>query len=131
MTLLVFLLSHADSVGVKFYLVIEGTVGVYMRLPKEQGLGFPAAAPDRGEISHITEDLTCVKELHGGDSFGELALMNNKPRLASIICHTNCHFATLGKKEFFDTLKQKEEEKLTNEMGFFLNMPFFAGWSFG
>lgn len=63
-------------------------------------------------INNEDEELTCVKELTVGAGFGELGLINNKPRLASIICHTNCHFATLDRKEFNEILLEKEEEKI-------------------
>jgi len=71
-----------------------------------------------------------VKELGLGLSFGELALLNNKPRLASIICHEDSHFMTLDKKTFTLILKQKEEEKLIQEMVFFAKLPFFDGWNY-
>lgn len=35
-----------------------------------------------------------------GESFGELALLENKPRAATIICNDECHFAVLDKKPF-------------------------------
>lgn len=71
-----------------------------------------------------------MKELGLGLSFGELALLNNKPRLASIICHEDSHFMTLDKKTFTLILKQKEEEKLIQEMVFFAKLPFFDGWNY-
>jgi CRP-like cAMP-binding protein len=42
----------------------------------------------------------CVKELDAGVGFGELALINNAPRSASIICHEDSHFATMDKNNF-------------------------------
>lgn len=72
----------------------------------------------------------CVKELEAGAGFGELALISNKPRMATIICHANSHFAILEKKEFNEILKEKEEEKLLKEMGFFATLPFFQKWNF-
>ena len=75
--------------------------------------------------------MTCVKVLNAGEAFGELALLNNKPRLASIISHsTNTILAVLNKKDFTEILKEKEEEKLLKEMGFFVKLPFFNGWNF-
>jgi len=71
-----------------------------------------------------------VKELHAGEAFGELALLNNKPRLASIIAHENLVVAVLEKKDFMLILKEKEEQKLLKEMGFFARLPFFEGWNF-
>jgi CRP-like cAMP-binding protein len=38
-----------------------------------------------------------VSKLKSGDTFGELALLNDKPRAATITCITDCHFAILGK----------------------------------
>ncbi|KAL4465077.1 hypothetical protein ABPG72_009455 [Tetrahymena utriculariae] len=118
---------HIDTTGSKFYLILEGTVGVYIRLPKKRQ---ESDENQQENINQINNDLVCVKELNPGTGFGELALMNNKPRLASIICHSNCHFATLDKREFNEILKEKEEEKLIKEMGFFASLPFFKGWNF-
>ena len=33
-------------------------------------------------------------------SFGELALIDNRPRAASIICESNCDFITLSKDHY-------------------------------
>ncbi|KAL4484751.1 hypothetical protein ABPG74_019928 [Tetrahymena malaccensis] len=118
---------HIDTTGSKFYLILEGTVGVYIRLPKKRQENEENQEENTNQKDN---DLVCVKELNAGTGFGELALMNNKPRLASIICHSNCHFATLDKKEFNEILKEKEEEKLIKEMGFFASLPFFKGWNF-
>jgi CRP-like cAMP-binding protein len=37
--------------------------------------------------------MTKVAELHSGDSFGELALLTNSKRNASIRAKEECHFA--------------------------------------
>ena len=37
-----------------------------------------------------------VSTLSTGDSFGELGLINNEPRTATVNCLTNCYFATLS-----------------------------------
>jgi CRP-like cAMP-binding protein len=42
-----------------------------------------------------------IKTLSQGDSFGELALIENKKCSATITCKENTYFATLD-KEFFD-----------------------------
>jgi CRP-like cAMP-binding protein len=47
-----------------------------------------------------------------GSSFGELALLNNKPRLATIKCIESTHVATLSKENFNKILKEHEEQKL-------------------
>ncbi len=47
-----------------------------------------------------------------GDSFGELALLNEKPRSATIICTENCLFGVIDKNNFKQILSQKEEEKI-------------------
>ncbi|EAS07040.1 cyclic nucleotide-binding domain protein (macronuclear) [Tetrahymena thermophila SB210] len=116
---------HIDTVGDKFYLTLKGKVGIYIRLPKPVKTG----DEEQEENKNNPLQLTCVKELDSGFSFGELALLNNKPRLATIICHQDSHFMTLDKLSFILILKQKEEERLFKEMGFFAKLPFFEGWN--
>lgn len=68
-----------------------------------------------GGLGPIDEEpLQKVKELRAGDSFGELALMKNQKRLASIVCMEDCHFGVIDKKIFNLALKEKEEEKLNS-----------------
>jgi CRP-like cAMP-binding protein len=64
--------------------------------------------------------LVQVKILYPGDSFGELALINNRPRLATIISlDSTTHLISLSKTEFNRILKRIEEHKMLREMGFF------------
>lgn len=101
-------------------MILQGKAGVYIRLPKKAE-----------ELETEDSSLTCVKVLNAGEAFGELALLNNKPRLASIISHdSSTILAVLNKKDFVEILKEKEEAKLLAEMGFFAKMPFFQGWNF-
>lgn len=116
-------LFYKDSIGTKFYLILKGKVGVYIRLPKKVN-------KEEGKSQEDDSSLTCVKELDSGEAFGELALLNNKPRLASIIAHENTFLAVLDKNDFGNILKEKEELKLLKEMGFFAKLPIFNGWNF-
>lgn len=43
------------------------------------------------------EPYECVAILKEGQSFGEMALVSNQPRLASIQCIENCMFGVLEK----------------------------------
>ena len=50
--------------------------------------------------------LTEIRVLEIGNSFGELALIENKPRAATIKCKENCHFAVLDKLFFLHILSK-------------------------
>ncbi len=45
-----------------------------------------------------------VKEMKSGDSFGELALMSNAKRNATIITSTDTHFLLIGKSNYDQVL---------------------------
>ena len=45
-----------------------------------------------------------VAKLKTGSSFGELALINNEPRKATIMCLTDCFFAVLEKEDYVKVL---------------------------
>jgi CRP-like cAMP-binding protein len=51
--------------------------------------------------------MICVKSLEAGEIFGELALINNKPRAATIMTKEDCNFAILDKKGFDRNLKHR------------------------
>ncbi|KAL4438839.1 hypothetical protein ABPG74_016559 [Tetrahymena malaccensis] len=76
-----------------------------------------------------THSMICVKEIEAGNAFGELALLNNKPRLATIVCHENCQFAILEKEDFTKILKDIEEKLLDKEISLLANLHIFQGWN--
>ena len=53
--------------------------------------------------SFNVESLNKIKVLKAGEAFGELSLMENKPRAASVICEQECHLAIL-EKQYFDKI---------------------------
>jgi len=53
-----------------------------------------------------------VSTLTEGASFGELALIMDKPRVASIIATKSCDFATLNREQFNEILKKVHEEQI-------------------
>jgi CRP-like cAMP-binding protein len=47
------------------------------------------------KIKNPNFQLTTIVTLKAGQTFGELALLDNKPRSATIVTKTPCHFAVL------------------------------------
>lgn len=66
--------------------------------------------------------------LEAGKAFGEQSLISNKPRLASIVCEKNCHFAVLNKIDFNQILKDFETEKYKHLFKFICSKYAFKGW---
>jgi hypothetical protein len=75
------------------------------------------------EYQQMTWFLDVVK-LCSGKSFGELALINDAPRAATIQCVTNCFFATLGRKDYQKILRRKEVRKMKLKTDFIYQLPF-------
>lgn len=93
-------LFHLGSIGNTFYIILKGSVEVWVNIPKI----VEETKPD-GTIETRTElVLSNVRVLQAGNSFGELSLMENKPRAATIICGENCHFGVLDKPSFDNIL---------------------------
>ena len=60
--------------------------------------------------------LSLVRVLSVGVEFGELALLNSKPRAATIMANEDSLFAVLDKKGFDRNLKNSENNKLEREI---------------
>lgn len=67
-----------------------------------------------------------VARLQDGCSFGELALLKNDGRAATIQCATQTRFATLHRKDYIWTIGQEEKRKLKEVVTFFRGFRIFA-----
>ncbi|KAH1176441.1 hypothetical protein KIL84_021175 [Mauremys mutica] len=63
----------------------------------------------KGSVNVVTHGKGLVTTLHEGDDFGQLALVNDAPRAATIILREdNCHFLRVDKRDFNRILKDVE-----------------------
>ena len=70
-----------------------------------------------------------VLDYSAGDSFGELALLRNAHRAASIYCKTDCHFAILERDDFSRIVGRAKESRLSEKVDFLCKFPFFSRYS--
>lgn len=103
--------------GTKFFILLSGCAGIYVR---------PTAASS--DLADRSTDLQEVKEVHPGETFGELALITNASRAATVQCKSDCHFAVLEKKDYLRILGKLEQVKLDEIVDFLLSLPLFKGW---
>ena len=97
----------------------RGQLNVLKRADSKLSLRF---LREIGKIDEMKE----VSALKEGNSFGELALISNRPRAATIICKELCIFASLGKQEFSRILS-KEAQKILEEKAIYLQtLPLFS-----
>ncbi|XP_077185402.1 rap guanine nucleotide exchange factor 3 isoform X2 [Paroedura picta] len=67
----------------------------------------------KGSVNVVTHDKGLVSTLHEGDDFGQLALVNDAPRAATILLREdNCHFLRVDKRDFNRILKDVEANTL-------------------
>jgi CRP-like cAMP-binding protein len=83
---------HQGEPGDAFYLVARGSVGVY-------------SGNDSSE--------TPMKILHEGESFGEMALLTNSTRTASIRTETDCEVLRLSRGVFLDVVREQPSVALS------------------
>jgi CRP-like cAMP-binding protein len=102
--------------GLSFYFVVSGTVNVEVNEHEVD-------ARTGKRRSHI------VGELHAGASFGELALLHNTSRKATIVCKTSCQFLRVDKEDFNMVLRKKYQQEIDNRLAHLRKQPKFHGWS--
>lgn len=96
-----FIIKQGDTSADKFYAIEEGQVEVLLKVPQIE------------ETKEEEESIACGK-LVSGQSFGELALLYNTPRAASIRALNDCKLWILTRSSYNDiklhfTLKRREE----------------------
>lgn len=106
---------YADSEGLCMYIILNGKVSVLVRANNDT--------------------MICVKYLESGDFFGELALVNKKPRYArlyraaTIRTVADCDFAVIYKKDYDAIIRKSQEDYISKITEFFRCIPLFKNWT--
>lgn len=102
------------DMGFNFYFIVSG--GVLIEVNHED--------PQTG-VKHNS----IVSELGPGASFGELALLHESKRRATIVCKEDSEFLTIDKPDFDMVLRKNHEMEWGKRMEIIRSHPFFLDWS--
>lgn len=83
--------------GDNFYIIKSGELERHIRHPRPNRNG---ADQQRGDLSPDDETSSLAKTLNPGQSFGELSLMYNAPRAATIRARTDCECWAISAESF-------------------------------
>mmetsp|Transcript_34688 Transcript_34688/g.53175 ORF Transcript_34688/g.53175 Transcript_34688/m.53175 type:complete len:408 (-) Transcript_34688:1254-2477(-) len=64
-----------------------------------------------------------------GDSFGEQALLNSKPRAATVKCASPCFFAVMNRQDYEKSLGKIQKKQMNKMIEFLRGCPHFRHWS--
>lgn len=95
--------------GTDFYVILHGSVNVLIKDP-------------------VTGVDNVVATLYGGDSFGELALLQEgNRRAASIVARDDCEFLTIGREDYNGILRDVSESYFAEQVSFLKELTLFKG----
>lgn len=86
--------------GAHFYIILHGSCAVIAIKTKSSGM----------------QKFSLLSVLRQGDSFGELALISDQPRAASVLCREQCYFAVLERNDYKTILKEVQERQMRGKM---------------
>ena len=102
------------DVGYCFYLIVSGSVLVEIQ--------------DKDTIFGVVRN-NIVGELGPGSTFGDLALLNDDKRRATIVCKEHCEFLIVDKVDFNKILKESCKQEWSQSRAILCNHPLFRDWS--
>jgi Cyclic nucleotide-binding domain len=90
------ILFETGTIGTTFYIILKGSVEIWIPSPKE----VEEINCDGTITKKIQTVFLFLKNLNHGQAFGELALIEKKPRSATIITKDDCDFGVIDKESF-------------------------------
>ena len=101
------------DVGYSFYFIVSGSVLVEIQ--------------DKDPVSGVVRN-NIVGELGAGATFGDLALLNDDKRRATIVCKEDCEFLKVDKMDF-NRMMESCKDTWTRSNAILSQHPLFQDWS--
>ena len=73
----------------------------------------------------LDEGYVDIARLEPGACFGELALVDGRPRMATIKCLTRCHFLILNRADYAKSLREQEKKHRQQKVTIIQKIPIF------
>ena len=139
------------EIGEKFYIILQGKVSILLpvkvkkpskvlKMQNFKRLGTFIEAPNeksfaimrKSTISEFnfddnseTQEMIEAKVLSAGESFGELALLNNSPRSATVKCLEQCYLAVIVQRDYKKILRSDAEKTVKERVEILKHLPIF------
>ena len=86
-------------------------------------LPLPSPLPYRSSFSSKV-----LVKLYKGAAFGELALVNDAPRAASVVAQDTVQMLVLNKHDYITVLQKEQTDKMNRRVVFLQQLTCFSGW---
>ena len=102
---------NQGDVGTAWYIILRGKVSVWVKQEE--------AAQNRINVAN----------LKSGQGFGDLALINDKARGATILTTTNCDLVSVEKSDYLRIIKFIHEKEMKEKVYFLRKVPLLNLWN--
>ena len=114
--------------GITFYIILYGQVSIWSEAPP--GLEKSDTKSDGGDDESSEEEdenagRKLLATLGQGDAFGELALLKNQPRAATVQTDEPTWFVVIDKEDYDETIKSTHQKNIQTKVDFLCRMPLF------
>ena len=114
---------HCGDVGDSYCVILKGCVEILV-----PGFKLSREVLEESRAAR-EEDLVQVATLDAGATFGELSLLNNETRAATIKTKTSVALAILYKDDYARILSAQNDGQLKEKVKFLRSFPLFGDWS--
>ncbi|KAJ7381256.1 hypothetical protein OS493_001373 [Desmophyllum pertusum] len=101
-------------IGISFYFIVSGSV-IVERMEEDKHTG--------------EQHKQVVGEMSEGDAFGELALLHNIRRTATIICKEDSEFLRVDKPDFDEVLRNSHQIEWERKLALLNSQPVLKDWA--
>ena len=125
--------------GTTFYIVLYGQVSIWLEAPDDRekepkertrGRGSDEESSSEDDSSEDADDGRKLLVVLGqGAAFGELALLKNQPRAATVQTDEPTWFVVIDKEDYDETVKSTHLKNIQNKVDFLCRMPLFRDCS--
>jgi CRP-like cAMP-binding protein len=117
------------DVGTQFYIIYKGAVRIYVADPSRVSGGTILPDPNKTDEENELEPYgTCVVVLEDGDAFGELALLGNGLRAATVVAAMETQLFIIDKEAYDNSVLHFHEAEQKDRLRFLRHTFLFADW---